>query len=180
MRTDYLSWDYAFFGIAFMAAMRSKDPSTQCGACIMRNNRPLGWGYNGLIIGFEDNDEIWESEEKKKWIFHAERNAIANSVKAGVSSFKDSELFIWSSSPSRVHLPCADCARTIAQYEIPVVNIMATPELIEKNDFVDIRWGTDISLEVLKRCGTEVRIHSSEAVNGAIMKVAMNKLDKNV
>lgn len=176
MRTDYLSWDYAFFGIAFMAAMRSKDPSTQCGACVMRKNRPLGWGYNGLVSGFEDSDEIWDREEKLKWIFHAERNAIANCVKAGVSSFDDSEIFIWTSSPSRVHLPCADCSRTIVQYGIPVVNIIASPEVIEKNDFIDERWGTDVSMKVLDKNGVKLNIHSSKDVNNAIMRVAINKL----
>jgi hypothetical protein len=34
-RTDYISWDEYFMGVALLASMRSKDPSTQVGACIV-------------------------------------------------------------------------------------------------------------------------------------------------
>ena len=34
-RTDYINWDEYFLGIAMLAAKRSKDPSTQVGACIV-------------------------------------------------------------------------------------------------------------------------------------------------
>ena len=34
-RTDYISWDEYFMGIAMLAARRSKDPNTQVGACIV-------------------------------------------------------------------------------------------------------------------------------------------------
>ena len=36
-RTSILSWDDYFMSIAFLSAMRSKDPSTQVGACIVNN-----------------------------------------------------------------------------------------------------------------------------------------------
>ena len=51
-RTDYISWDQYFMGIAMMSAERSKDPSTQVGACIVdKNNRILSMGYNGMPAG---------------------------------------------------------------------------------------------------------------------------------
>ena len=31
-RTDYITWDEYFMGVAMLAAKRSKDPSTQVGA----------------------------------------------------------------------------------------------------------------------------------------------------
>ena len=34
-RSDYISWDEYFMGIAMLAAKRSKDPNTQVGACIV-------------------------------------------------------------------------------------------------------------------------------------------------
>ena len=34
-RTDYISWDDYFMGISLLSGMRSKDPSTQVGACIV-------------------------------------------------------------------------------------------------------------------------------------------------
>lgn len=38
-RTDYISWDQYFMGIAMMSAERSKDPSTQVGACIVEQEQ---------------------------------------------------------------------------------------------------------------------------------------------
>ena len=47
-RTDYINWDEYFMGIALLTAMRSKDPSSQVGACIVSpENKILSLGYNG-------------------------------------------------------------------------------------------------------------------------------------
>ena len=51
-RTDYLSWDEYFMSVAYLASMRSKDPNTQVGACIVdSNNKILSMGYNGFPMG---------------------------------------------------------------------------------------------------------------------------------
>ena len=51
-RTDYINWDEYFMGIALLTAMRSKDPSSQVGACIVSpENKILSLGYNGMPIG---------------------------------------------------------------------------------------------------------------------------------
>lgn len=34
-RRDYISWDEYFMGVAMLTGMRSKDPNTQVGACIV-------------------------------------------------------------------------------------------------------------------------------------------------
>ena len=48
-RGDYISWDEYFMGIAMLAARRSKDPSTQVGACIVsQDNIIISTGYNGM------------------------------------------------------------------------------------------------------------------------------------
>ena len=47
-----ISWDEYFMGIAHLSAMRSKDPNTKVGACIVdKNNKILSVGYNGFPIG---------------------------------------------------------------------------------------------------------------------------------
>lgn len=44
-RHGYISWDDYFMGVAFLSAMRSKDPSTQVGACIVNEeNKIVGIG----------------------------------------------------------------------------------------------------------------------------------------
>ena len=59
-RTDYISWDEYFMGVAKLASMRSKDPSTQVGACIVdKDNYILSVGYNGFPIGCDDEDFPW-------------------------------------------------------------------------------------------------------------------------
>lgn len=59
-RNDYLLWDDYFMGVAFLSGMRSKDPSTQVGACIVNNDRKIvGVGYNGMPNGCSDDEMPW-------------------------------------------------------------------------------------------------------------------------
>jgi len=83
-RKDRISWDVYFMAIAKLSAMRSKDPSTQVGACIVgSDNRILSIGYNGAPNGWEDKNFPWAREgehleTKYPYVIHAERNAISN------------------------------------------------------------------------------------------------------
>ena len=79
MRQDYLTWDEYFMSLAFLSAMRSKDPSTQVGSCLVDgNNRIVGIGYNGMPRGCRDADLPWtknpnnELENKNLYVCHAE------------------------------------------------------------------------------------------------------------
>jgi len=111
-RTDYLSWDDYFMAVAALSAMRSKDPSTQVGACIVNpQNRIVGIGYNGFPAGCSDDDLPWERQAaspldtKYLYVCHAEMNAILNRIAAdtrGCRIYVD--LF-----------PCNECAKLIIQ-----------------------------------------------------------------
>ena len=62
-RTNYISWDEYFMGVALLAAQRSKDPNTQVGACIVsQDNIILSTGYNGLPNGCSDDEFPWERQ----------------------------------------------------------------------------------------------------------------------
>ena len=62
-RKDYISWDEYFMGVASLAALRSKDPNTQVGACIVSDdNKILSMGYNGLPVGCSDDEFPWNRE----------------------------------------------------------------------------------------------------------------------
>lgn len=109
-RADYIDWDRYFMGVALLSAMRSKDPNTQVGACIVnRRNRIVGIGYNGLPIGCSDDDFPWAGEgefldTKYPYIVHAEPNAILNS---------DADL-----EGCRIYVtlfPCHECVKLIIQ-----------------------------------------------------------------
>ena len=85
-RTDYINWDEYFMGIALLTAMRSKDPNSQVGACIVSpENKILSLGYNGMPMGCSDDEMPWEREgeplnTKYMYVCHAELNAILNSA----------------------------------------------------------------------------------------------------
>ena len=110
-RKDYISWDEYFMGIAILSAMRSKDDSSQVGACIVSpENKILSLGYNGMPIGCNDDDMPWdregdELETKYMYVCHAELNAILN---AGGNSLKDCRIYV-------ALFPCNECAKAIIQ-----------------------------------------------------------------
>merc|ERR1712118_221407 len=90
-RKDYIKWDDYFMSIAFLSAMRSKDPSTQVGACIVDpSNKIVGIGYNGFPMGCSDDDLPWArtadcpEDTKYPYVCHAEMNAILNKNSADI------------------------------------------------------------------------------------------------
>ena len=98
-------------GVSLLAADRSKDPSTQVGACIVSDdNRILSTGYNGFPQGCSDDDFPWNRDESKgetkyNFVVHAELNAILN---AGGKSLVGSRIFV-------SLFPCHECAKAIIQ-----------------------------------------------------------------
>ncbi|MBK5201623.1 MAG: dCMP deaminase family protein [Spirochaetaceae bacterium] len=116
-RKDYLSWDEYFMGLAMLSSMRSKDPSTQVGACIVNQEKKIvGIGYNGFPIGCDDEDFPWEREgdwleTKYPFVCHAELNAILNSVS---QTLKGSTIYVGL-------FPCNECAKAIIQSGIKEV-----------------------------------------------------------
>lgn len=71
-------WDMRFLAMAEVVADWSKDPSTQCGAVIVRPDRTVASvGFNGFPRGCSDDDVIYEDRELKlARVVHAELNAI--------------------------------------------------------------------------------------------------------
>ena len=108
-RTDYISWDEYFMGIAMLAARRSKDPNTQVGACIVSpENIIISTGYNGMPKGCSDDEFPWDrtgEDTKYPYVVHAELNAILN---ANGRSLKGSRLYV-------ALFPCNECAKAIIQ-----------------------------------------------------------------
>ena len=114
-RSDYISWDEYFMGVALLAAMRSKDPSTQVGACIVdESNVILTTGYNGFPQGCSDDEFPWDREgeiTKYPYVVHAELNAILN---ASGKDLRGSRLYV-------ALFPCNECAKAIIQAGIKEV-----------------------------------------------------------
>lgn len=111
-RKDYITWDEYFMGVAYLSAMRSKDPNTQVGACIVsQDNKILSMGYNGLPIGCDDDAFPWvresESPLDNKYFYstHSELNAILN-YRGG--SLEGTKMYV-------TLFPCNECAKAIIQ-----------------------------------------------------------------
>ncbi len=109
-RSAYLSWDDYFMGMALLSAQRSKDPSTQVGACIVSpNKRVVGVGYNGFPTGCSDDEFPWSREgqpndTKYPYVVHAELNAILNAGR----DLRGCTIYV-------ALFPCNECAKAIIQ-----------------------------------------------------------------
>ena len=116
-REGYISWDEYFMGVALLAAQRSKDPSTQVGACIVDSSkRILSTGYNGFPQGCSDDDFPWNRDDSKgetkyQFVVHAELNAILN---ARGKTLSGSKVYV-------ALFPCHECAKAIIQSGITEV-----------------------------------------------------------
>ena len=141
------SWDDYFMHLAEESSLRSKDPSTKVGACLVKDKRVLSLGYNGAPRSFPDdlvpqtsyeNDNILN--QKNTFMCHAELNAILN-YRGSLSELEGSTLYV-------TIYPCHECAKALAQIGIK--------EIIYK----DIYHRTNMynaSKYILSKCGIEVR-----------------------
>jgi len=118
-RENYLDWDNYFMAVAKLSAMRSKDPSTQVGACIVsKDNRILSIGYNGAPNGFDDDNFPWDRvgeaiNTKYFYVCHAEMNAIMN-YRGNKRDLEDARIYV-------DLFPCNECAKLIIQAGIKEV-----------------------------------------------------------
>ena len=144
MKTKVLSWDEYFMALAHLAAKRSKDPSTQVGACIVNDsNRIVGIGYNGMPSGCDDSQFPWEREgsgidTKYPYVVHAELNAILNSIQ----NLHGCRIYV-------SLFPCNECAKAIIQSGIR--------EIIYESDKYADSEAVIASKKMLASAGVELR-----------------------
>jgi dCMP deaminase len=143
-----MNWTEYFLNIAEQVKLKSKDQSTQIGAVIVgQDNEVLSTGYNSFPRGMDDSiKERQERPEKYFWFEHAERNAIYNAARIGVS-LKNSTIYLTSG------LPCMDCARGIVNSGVKVVwcKRICTTKNKEKWDESQAK-----SMQLLNECGVQV------------------------
>ena len=120
-RTDYLVWWDYFMSISYIVSLRSKDPNTRVGACIVNDdNRIVGLGYNGMPNNCSDDQLPWDRTNvdpmqiKYLYVCHAEMNAILNK---NSYDCKNCTIFV-------LLFPCNECAKMIIQAGIRRVVFM--------------------------------------------------------
>jgi len=103
-----MNWVSYYRQLANTVKLKSKDKYTQIGAVIVgKGGEIVSTGYNSFPRGLDDGLAYrQERPEKYYWFEHAERNAIYNAARIGVST-KGTTIYL------SCGLPCADCARGI-------------------------------------------------------------------
>ena len=150
-RTDYLSWDEYFMAVAQLSAMRSKDPGTQVGACIVnRNKRIIGIGYNGFPVGCSDDLLPWGREgayleTKYPYVCHAEMNAITNA--SNKPDLDGGSLYV-------SLFPCNECAKLIVQVGLKEV-VYLSDKYADDDKFVAAR-------KIFQLAGVKTRVFTPE------------------
>ena len=141
-----------YSNIAQEVAKMSYARRLQVGAVIVKDDRVISMGYNGMPAGWENDceyeEEILRSEfGKGNWlektgelktrpeVLHAETNAIAKLARSNESGL-GADMFI-------THAPCMDCAKLIYQSGIGRV-------------YYNINYRDDSGIKFLKQSGIEV------------------------
>lgn len=146
-RTNCITWDQYFMGVAVLASKRSKDPVTQTGAVIVDSDKKIvSIGYNGFPIGCKDDEFPWDDssapfslESKHMYVVHSELNAILNAHGANlVGDIMYTTLF-----------PCAECAKAI-------INVG-----ISRIVFLDIKYNKTYT-EAAKRMFNAANVHYTQ------------------
>lgn len=139
-REDYICWADYFMAVASLTALRSKDPNSQVGACIVNEeNKIVGVGYNGMPNGCSDDFLPWAREAgdildtKYPYVCHAEMNAICNK---NCAELKGCTIYV-------ALFPCNECAKLIIQSRIKEVVYMSdkyynTPNVIAAKKLFDM------------------------------------------
>jgi dCMP deaminase len=140
------AWDEYFLGMSRYVSIKSKDPSTQCGAVIVRPDQTIvSTGYNGFPRGIPDNSEFYADREYKlAHVIHAEMNALLF-AREPVNGYT---LYIWP------FMCCDRCAMHVIQAGIKrVVTVRASQDVIE-------RWGESIkrSMDAFTEAGVSVHL----------------------
>ncbi len=151
-RDSYLGWDEYFMALAILSAMRSKDPNTQVGACIVNEeNRIVGIGYNGFPAGCSDEELPWGRDgdyldTKYPFVCHAEMNAILNS---DFGRMNNCRMYV-------SLFPCNECAKLIIQAGIKQV-VYLTDKYPDDEKFVAAKRMFRLAGVLLRPLGIDMK-----------------------
>ncbi|HNX16591.1 MAG TPA: dCMP deaminase family protein [Bacilli bacterium] len=147
-----INWDEYFMGIAQLSALRSKDPSTQVGACIVDDDKKVvSIGYNGMPRHIDDCQLSWEKgdglDSKYLYVCHAEMNAILNTRNG--SALRGCTLYV-------SLFPCNECAKAIIQVGIKEIVYVSN----KYKDTIAIQ----ASIKMLNLAGVKIRQYQGREI----------------
>ena len=148
-----MRWVQYFRELAHTVKKKSKVENTQIGAVIVGKDKEIvSTGYNSFPRGIRDDvKERQQRPEKYFWFEHAERNAIYNAARIGVST-KGTTMYL------SCGVPCADCARGIINAGI--VRIFCERQDVTKG----IKWAdsAERSWDMFEEAGVKVCFYDDE------------------
>lgn len=154
-----MGFDEYFMSMAYLVAMKSKDPKTRIGAVIVGvDNEVVSVGYNGLCRGVDDN-VLERNERPTKYAFyeHGERNSIYNAARIGVST-KGCRMYTQG-------IPCCDCGRGVIQAGITEVIVHR-----QWNNLNATKWieSSNHSKEMFLEAGVTLRYYDGFLIENII------------
>jgi dCMP deaminase len=128
-------WQQAYMDTAERFGALSTAKRLQVGAIVVKDNRIISIGYNGMPSGWNNECED-ENFKTKPEVLHAEENAIAK-LASSHESGKGSEIYI-------THSPCMNCAKLIYASGIAKV-------------YYKHKYRSEDGIHFLEKCGLEVK-----------------------
>lgn len=137
-------WVDAFMDTAERFAQLSSAKRLQVGAVVVKDNRIISIGYNGMPAGwtneceeneYDDNGDVLRNKTKDE-VIHAEANAIAKLARDGESGL-GTDVFC-------THAPCIQCAKIMYSAGVKKVYYRHT-------------YRDDKGLDFLEKCNVEVK-----------------------
>jgi len=117
----------AYMDVAERFAQLSSAQRLQVGAIVVKDDRIISIGYNGMPTGW--TNECEHENKTKPEVIHAESNAISKLAR-GTESGKGASIFI-------THSPCMDCAKLIYQSGIATVYYKESYRSTQGIDFLE-------------------------------------------
>lgn len=153
MDKSKLTWDEYFMGMAKLSALRSKDPNTKVGACIVdKDHKVVSNGYNGMPRGVDETKVSWNKGEgldsKYLYVCHAEFNAILNTRNG--SALEGCTLYV-------TLFPCNECAKAIIQTGIK--------EVVYQSDKYKDQTSFQASRLLLELAGVKIREYKGRDIS---------------
>jgi dCMP deaminase len=126
-----MNWQEFYMRHVYLAASKSKDPTTRIGAILEKNNRLIASGFNGFPYGVRDTEDRYKDRTlKHQLVVHAEANAVLQGALMGHST-QDSTLYTQG-------IPCSECMKSIIQAGIVKIvvhkqwpNLTHSPKWVE-------------------------------------------------
>lgn len=132
--------------LARAVSERSKHPTTQVGCLLVEptTHTQVSSGYNGMVSGVPETEEMWFHQDEFTRTVHAEKNAVAFAARNGHKT-DGCTAYV-------THFPCWECALLLVQAGI--TRVVAAPQMAsghshERSRAAELFKTAGVSLEVV-------------------------------